>query len=191
MDVAAPGEQIYSTFPTGIYATWEGTSMATPFVSGQAALVRGLRPNMPAQAPTGQQSVSALISSTARSLDASNPDYVGKLGAGHADLGASLKELNTAPEITDVQPASGSQTVDRTPLVGATVLDAQSDLAKPDIALSIDGKGTTNFSYDAATGRLSYESSRLRYGQHTVEVVASDPQGLVGRETWTFEVIRE
>jgi subtilisin family serine protease len=38
--VAAPGEAILSTVPKGQYATWSGTSMATPIVTGEAALVR-------------------------------------------------------------------------------------------------------------------------------------------------------
>jgi hypothetical protein len=32
----------------------------------------------------------------------------------------------------------------------------------------------TNFSYDAATDRLSYQSGRPDYGRHTVKVEAPD-----------------
>jgi subtilisin family serine protease len=39
INLASPGESIVSTVPGGGYATWNGTSMATPFAAGIAALV--------------------------------------------------------------------------------------------------------------------------------------------------------
>ncbi|OYU73818.1 MAG: hypothetical protein CFE45_36320 [Burkholderiales bacterium PBB5] len=47
--LAAPGEAITSTVPGGGYATWSGTSMATPLVTGAAALVRQLYPQLNAR----------------------------------------------------------------------------------------------------------------------------------------------
>lgn len=39
-EVVAPGVNIYSTLPNGRYATWNGTSMAAPMVSAEAAILR-------------------------------------------------------------------------------------------------------------------------------------------------------
>ena len=39
-EVVAPGVSIYSTLPNGRYASWNGTSMAAPMVSADAAILR-------------------------------------------------------------------------------------------------------------------------------------------------------
>ena len=85
--VAAPGENIYSSFPVDGYAWWSGTSMATPFVAGQAALLRGANPQLTLD------EVGLLIGGTADSLDNRNPAYRGRLGEGRVDLLASLETL--------------------------------------------------------------------------------------------------
>src|SRR5262249_37742455 len=46
VNVAAPGQGILSTVPGGGYGTWSGTSMAAPFVAGEAALVRSSFPTL-------------------------------------------------------------------------------------------------------------------------------------------------
>lgn len=45
VDVFAPGVGIYSTLPNNSYASWNGTSMATPHVAGAAALIWAKDPN--------------------------------------------------------------------------------------------------------------------------------------------------
>ncbi|MBP9550204.1 MAG: S8 family serine peptidase, partial [Chitinophagales bacterium] len=47
IDVSAPGTSIWSSLPyTNQYDSWNGTSMAAPFVSGIASLLKGYNPNL-------------------------------------------------------------------------------------------------------------------------------------------------
>jgi thermitase len=84
VDMAAPGEGIRSAFPVSKYAYWSGTSMATPFVSGQAALIHAVYGSLD---PAG---VEERIRCSARPLLATDPIYAAMLGAGRADVGGSL-----------------------------------------------------------------------------------------------------
>jgi hypothetical protein len=87
VDLAAPGVGITSTIvgPQGSgYATWSGTSMATPFTAGAAALaVQKLG------TAASAQTVAALLTGGAQNIDAHNPAFAGQLG-GFLDVGAAL-----------------------------------------------------------------------------------------------------
>jgi subtilisin family serine protease len=87
VDIAAPGNGIRSTFPISMYANWSGTSMATPFISGQAALIHAVYGSLN---PAG---VEKQIRNNAKPLTVDNPTYVGMLGAGRADLCACFGGL--------------------------------------------------------------------------------------------------
>jgi thermitase len=87
VDIAAPGNGIRSTFPINMYANWSGTSMATPFISGQAALIHAVYGSLN---PAG---VEKQIRNSAKPLTLDNPTYVGMLGAGRSDLCACFGGL--------------------------------------------------------------------------------------------------
>jgi subtilisin family serine protease len=54
VSLAAPGENVLSSVPGGVYASWSGTSMAAPLVAGTAALVRSACPGLTAPQVTSQ-----------------------------------------------------------------------------------------------------------------------------------------
>ena len=82
--VCAPGVDIRSSYRDGTYALWSGTSMATPWVAGGAALLL-------AKSPTSTRSqVIDRLESTARAIWKQNPSLRCDLGSGALDLGAAL-----------------------------------------------------------------------------------------------------
>jgi subtilisin family serine protease len=84
LDVCAPGVGILSTAVGGGYGSADGTSCATPFVSGLAALLLSQDPNQtPAQ-------VLARITAGAEPIDTQNPGMAGLLGAGRINALFSL-----------------------------------------------------------------------------------------------------
>jgi subtilisin family serine protease len=83
VDVEAPGDGIYSTYYTGGYASWSGTSFAAPFVSGLGALLAGDNPYL------GPHAIKYIIKHTAVNIDALNPGYAGQIGFGIIDIGAA------------------------------------------------------------------------------------------------------
>jgi thermitase len=67
VQVAAPGDRILSSVPGGGYATWSGTSMATPLAAGTAALVRAACPSLrPADIATRIVTTGAALSGPVR-----------------------------------------------------------------------------------------------------------------------------
>lgn len=65
-EISAPGVAIYSTVLNGQYASWQGTSMATPFVTGSICLMKQMHPSW------DSQEIKAALMNTAHILK--NPD---------------------------------------------------------------------------------------------------------------------
>lgn len=84
VDLGAPGSGINSTVAGGKYASYSGTSMATPHVSGALALMAAANPQA-----TPQGLVQALFNGTA-----STPSLAGKtVTGGRLDVNAAMQQL--------------------------------------------------------------------------------------------------
>ena len=82
IDISAPGMSIYSTIHAnaGLYASWNGTSMASPVVAGAFALLKAWYPD------SSREWLIDRLLGTADNIDAQNPSYNGKLGSGRVNV---------------------------------------------------------------------------------------------------------
>jgi thermitase len=185
VDLAAPGVNVRSTLPGNRYGYYSGTSMATPHVTGVAALVKSQQPTL----DDAQLKARILDGADSKSSLTGKVLTNGRLNAANALISASAVETadSTDPTVSQVSP---SRTRDRTPRVAATVRDDRADLTQGDMTLALDGKNRSGFSYDAGTDRLVYDSGRLSLGQHTLMITATDTAGNTTTQTKTFKVIR-
>jgi hypothetical protein len=113
---------------------------------------------------------------TTSANDSYYPRLYGLNNTGQNAFGSLARSTPEAigPTVTSVRPAPGGSTRDRTPTISATVSDNRAELANSSIRLYVDGREITNFTYDQANDRLSYTSSRLSYGGHTVRIDVTD-----------------
>ena len=84
VDIAAPGESIYSTLAGGGYGPMAGTSMASPIVAGAAGMVKAYHPAWSSEAIARQ------LRATAIDLNSVNPYFVNLLGTGLAAVDDAL-----------------------------------------------------------------------------------------------------
>ncbi len=99
-------------------------------------------------------------------------------GEGRLNLQAGLD--SDPPTVTVVYPGSSVTVTTRTPLIRATLVDESTGVDPASIVLTIDGTDVTGFSFDAATGRLTYQvpnTSPLALGSHRLTLSAADFEG--------------
>ena len=169
VDLGAPGSGINSTVPNGGYASYSGTSMASPHVMGALALLAAAFPNA-----TRQQLRQALFDGTAATSSLSGKTVTG----GRLDIQRSIQLLQGGATYA-LTPSAGSvnewgsvtfsltttNVAENTPLVwklsgtGITTADVEGGQLEGNLSVAADG--TASFSVTLTADQLTEGAETL------------------------------
>ncbi|MFB6283196.1 MAG: S8 family serine peptidase [Halobacteria archaeon] len=174
LDVAAPGVDVKSTYPNDGYRTWSGTSMATPHVSGTAALLLADSVTGSDQDPDlGTQEVRNIMTTTAVDIESEGFDR----HSGHGRIDATRVLGDIPIPMIGYSPS--------TPIAQQTVtFDGSNSTANSTITgyrWTVDGETKTG---EKVTH--SFEST----GNYEVELNITTSEGESGETTKTVEVLK-
>jgi thermitase len=172
VDIAAPGVGILSTIPGGEYEPYDGTSMASPYVAGAAALIWGKWPSL-----TRQQVYDLLVTTGDPNIDPDDDGVYFPTGVKHLNLYNAFAAKMTMP------PAGGALlglVVDANtglPLQGATVTAKSGSITRTATTRSNGTFTITNM----PAGNYTVTASKSGYITTTDERTWDVPEGC-----WNF-----
>jgi hypothetical protein len=167
VDIAAPGYNVALSNSPGNYFTSNGTSFASPIVTGTIGLMLSVNPCL-----TPDQ-VETILKETAVNIDALNPNYIGLLGAGRLNAAAAVlaaKNLNTlqvtAITSTVCEKDKGVITISASNGVSPYTVnweDGSNDLTSPELAFGTYEIVVTDAEGCHATINATLEGSSINY----------------------------
>ena len=171
VDLAAPGDSIYTTNVGGGYKAWSGTSLASPVVAGAAAMIKAMRPDF---TPT---QIEAALYAGAVDLGTAGKDTI--YGYGRVDAAAALAAAGTAT--TDTTPPTAAITSPTGGSATGTVtvtVDARDNAGVARVELLVNGKSIG--SDDSAPYSFGWDTTKVADGSVTLSAVAYDERGNSG-----------
>ena len=164
VDLGAPGHEIYSTTPGNTYSTYSGTSMATPHVTGAAALLWSQNPTWTAQ------QIKTTLMNTGDSLSS----LAGKTVSGkRLNIYNALASANFPSVTVSVSPASVQE--DGTTNLVYTFTRTNLNLSSP---------LTVNFGIDGTANAAPVGSDPTDYNVLTNSGVTFNPTTKLGTVTF-------
>lgn len=175
IDIAAPGQNIYTTTRGGGYGPWNGTSFAAPIVSGVMALIFSANPSL------SVSDAKQILFSNADNIGTSTYYGAGRVNAARAVQAAGGYTVNQPPTISLISPSNNS-TFLTTDLI--TFRATASDPEDGDVTSRL----TWVSSRDGALGNGGSFSDYLSEGTHTITIQVTDLSGQMTTMTITVVV---
>ncbi len=173
VDLGAPGAGIVSTYPVDAYATADGTSMATPHVTGSVALYASTHPN--ATAAEIKQAILDAAAATPTSSLSGRTVTGGRLNIG-GELIVPPGPIDTPPSVSITTPLDGAV------VAGPVTIQASAsdDHGVSLVRFIVDG----NIEEDvAAPYEVEWNTLGATEGPHTITVEAQDTSGQTTTDT--------
>ena len=194
-DASAPGVNIYSSVPTNSYASYSGTSMASPHTAGVVALLWAVRPNYKGNI-SGTASLlknSAAVRTTTEACGGvpggaspNNTYGSGRINA-KAAVDAGAGAVNQPPAVTIMTPATDGQQF----VCGTAVnfVASASDAEQGNITSSIQWSGPGSPSAPAGGNIFKTFSCTSELGNQTVTAKVTDSGGLSATDSIVVNVV--
>lgn len=175
VELTGPGVSIYSTDWNNDYSTKSGTSMATPHVTGVAALVMEANPTF-----TNVQ-VRQRLQSTAEDLGKSGRDAL--YGFGLVDAEAAVSSGGSTPlSVTITNPSDGVT------VSGSVSITATTAGENPISSVTFSIDGTDVFTDTVAPYQYEWDTTEETDGSHSIKAVVTDSTGGTADDTTTVTV---
>ena len=178
VDIGAPGNDIASTYSGSSYVWSSGTSMASPHVSGAAALVWAQNPGW-----SYAQVRDQLLNTAVPNASLAGNCVTGGVLNIEAALGGGGNPGNTAPSANIGSPSNGSSFIE-----GSSVSFSGSASDSEDGNLSASLVWTSNIDGQIGSG-ASFSTSSLSVGTHTITASVSDSGGLSDSDSVSVTIV--
>jgi subtilisin family serine protease len=191
-DIAAPGYNVRSSVPPGSYASYSGTSMASPHTAGTVALMWSASPMYRGQVESTEKALSgttvALTTSETCGGVAANTSPNNAYGYGRLDALNAVSKVRTTtalpPTVSITSPSNGvTLNCPAAMTASGTATDPRDGNLTPSISWSSDS------STFGTGGTVSKSYSCTDAGKHNVMAKVTNSGGVSSTSTITINVV--